>query len=116
MQSKDLFKEIENSLKNSELKEKAKKANSIFQFNISTKDSIENWTLDLKQGTCYPGLPKDKAQITITVKDQDFCDLALGKLNGQKAFMSGKLKVKGNMMLATKLDGLLKDLITKAKL
>ena len=29
------------------------------------------------------------------------------QLNGQKAFLTGKLKTKGNMMLATKLDGLL---------
>ena len=29
-------------------------------------------------------------------------------MDGQKAFMTGKLKTKGNMMLATKLDGVLK--------
>lgn len=30
------------------------------------------------------------------------------QLDGQKAFMTGKLKTKGNMMLATKLDAVLK--------
>jgi putative sterol carrier protein len=32
--------------------------------------------------------------------DEDFVQLAEGKLNGQKAYMSGKLKVKGQIMLA----------------
>ena len=31
-----------------------------------------------------------------------FADLADGKLDSQKAFMTGKLKKKGNMVLATK--------------
>ena len=34
--------------------------------------------------------------------------MASGKLNGQKAFMSGKLKSKGNIMLAMKLKDVLK--------
>lgn len=32
-----------------------------------------------------------------------------GKLNAQKAYMTGKLKIKGNIMLTQKLQGLLKD-------
>lgn len=37
-----------------------------------------------------------------------FLGLADGKVNAQKAFMTGQLKVKGNVMLATKLDNVLK--------
>lgn len=76
-----------------------------------------------------------KADVTISVADSDYQALADGKLNGQKvsrfmcasqihvrthshlsrsqAFMSGKLKVKGNIMLATKLDTVLKSAQSK---
>lgn len=37
--------------------------------------------------------------VTISLADQTFDDLKNGKVNGQKAFMSGKLKVKGNSKL-----------------
>ena len=42
------------------------------------------------------------------MKDADFVDLATGKLDGT-AFMSGKLKVRGDMGLAMKLQGILRD-------
>jgi putative sterol carrier protein len=37
---------------------------------------------------------------------QDWLDMTSGKLNGQMAFMSGKLKLKGDMGLAMKLAGM----------
>ena len=39
--------------------------------------------------------------------EADFVAMAEGKLDGMQAFMSGKLKIKGNMMLAQKLAPIL---------
>ncbi|CAE7611705.1 HSD17B4 [Symbiodinium sp. CCMP2592] len=44
---------------------------------------------------------------TITMADADFMAMAEGKLDGMQAFMGGKLKIKGNMMLAQKLQSIL---------
>jgi prepilin-type processing-associated H-X9-DG protein len=45
---------------------------------------------------------------TVTMAESDFLDLVSGKLNGQMAFMTGKLKVAGDFGLALKLESLLK--------
>ena len=39
-----------------------------------------------------------------------------GKANAQKLYMSGKLKVKGDVMKATKMEPILKKAQSKAKL
>ena len=44
--------------------------------------------------------------ITITMKESDYLDMINGKLNGQMAFMTGKLKIAGDMGLALKLQSL----------
>ncbi|KAJ7127142.1 SCP2 sterol-binding domain-containing protein [Mycena epipterygia] len=93
-----------------------KKVNGVFELQVTNEaKEVATWTIDLKKtGTVTKGPSKPKADVTIILSDDTLMDLASGKLNGQKAFMSGKLKTKGNMMLATKLDGILKP--KKAKL
>ncbi|KAI9100583.1 SCP2 sterol-binding domain-containing protein [Phlyctochytrium arcticum] len=94
----------------------AKKVKAIFQFDVKNGDKAQTWTLNLKDESALDvtaAPPSGKADIIINISDKDFVDLAGGKLNGQKAFMQGKLKVKGNMMLATKLDSVLKELKPK---
>lgn len=53
-------------------------------------------------GSINTGTPA-KADVTLTIGDDDYVALMTGKLNPQAAFMQGKLKIAGNMGLATKL-------------
>ena len=55
--------------------------------------------------------------MTLTLSDDGFGKLVSGKANAQRLFMGGKLKVKGDVMKATKLDPILKKAqAVKAKL
>lgn len=54
--------------------------------------------------------------VTLILKDDDFGKLINGKANAQKLFMSGKLKVKGDVMKATRMEPILKKAQSKAKL
>ncbi|KAF9402470.1 hypothetical protein BGZ94_004928, partial [Podila epigama] len=89
-----------------------KKIKGIFQFEI-TNEAGQSTTfhIDLKngEGSVGAGASKGKADVVITTKDDIFVDLATGKANAQKLFMSGAIKVKGQVMLATKLGDVLKS-------
>jgi len=115
----DLIAELESAFsKYSETEKQAqiKKTNGIFELQVSNDaKEVVTWTIDMKKtGTVYKGKAQPKADVTVILADDTLIDLASGKLNGQKAFMTGKLKTRGNMMLATKLDTVLKG--AKAKL
>lgn len=91
----------------SENPEVAEKVNAIYQFEL-TGENAGSWTVDLtkkedhvSQGTA------ENPNVTITMTSKDFVDLVEGKLNGQVAFMQGKLKLKGDMSLALKLQQIL---------
>lgn len=84
-------------------------------FNLIALIRFRSTALDLKKGAIYEGNPEEgvKPDTTLSVTDTDLVDIALGKLNPQVAFMKGKLKITGNIMLTQKLVPLLK---TEAKL
>ncbi|KAM6954725.1 peroxisomal multifunctional enzyme type 2 [Aplochiton taeniatus] len=111
LQSELVFAEIGRRIKDLGA-EMVKKVNAVFGWEI-TKDGkmAAQWTIDLKSGTGalhhgpYPG----KVDTTFTVSDDDFMEVVQGKLNPQKAFFGGKLKVRGNIMLSQKLEVILKD-------
>lgn len=65
------------------------------------------WIINAKTGKGsveYNG--KVKPDVTFIIDDSDVVDLISGKLNPQKAFFQGKIKIQGNMGLAMKLPEL----------
>ena len=86
--------------------EAAGRINAVFQFEI-TGEGGGVWTVDLKES---PGVSEGATvppDCTLTISGENFADLIAGTLNPMGAFGSGKLKVKGNPLIATKLQGLL---------
>lgn len=98
-------------------KDAIKQGNAIFAFTLKNKaGETESWHIDLKEkGQAAKGLPA-KPTVTLTLSDEDFGKLVAGQANAQRMFMSGKLKIKGDVMKATKMEPILKKAQTKAKL
>ena len=86
--------------------DQVKKVGGVFVFNVDGS----NFFIDLKNGKGEVGVGSSPqpADITILVNDNDFKALATGKMKGQAAFLKGLVKIKGNMMLAMKLDSVFK--------
>ncbi|TKA66542.1 hypothetical protein B0A49_05586 [Cryomyces minteri] len=116
------FDAISDSLKadDAERKDAIKKGGAVFAFTLKNKEGAqESWHIDLKEkGVVGKGAAPEggKAGVTLILSDDDFSKLISGKANAQKLFMSGKLKVKGDVMKATKMEPILKKAQTKAKL
>jgi putative sterol carrier protein len=82
------------------------RVNAVFQFRISGQPGGD-WVVDLKNapGAVRSGVA-ERADCTIIMQDDDFVAMTSGKLNAMAAFSQGKIKIQGNMMLATKLQSL----------
>ena len=86
--------------------EGAKKIGGTYGLNIA---GAGNWKIDLVSDA--PSVAESEAevtdaQVTIGVAESDFQTLVADPSAGMKLFFGGKLKVKGNQMLAMKLKDL----------
>ena len=76
----------------------------IFQFHFSdTEDHygvIDDGALDIQQGE------HDDPSVSLSMSSDTLKGIMTGDINGMTAFMTGKLKATGNIMLATRLTEL----------
>ena len=86
--------------------ERAQGLKAVIQYDITGSGGC-TYHVDIADGYCAvrEGAAPNPA-LTLTMNATDWLDMLGGKLNGQVAFMSGKLKHKGDMSLLMRLPGL----------
>eukprot|EP00092_Neocalanus_flemingeri_P035049 GFUD01038137.1.p1 GENE.GFUD01038137.1~~GFUD01038137.1.p1 ORF type:complete len:447 (-),score=121.53 GFUD01038137.1:118-1458(-) len=90
-----------------------KKTNAVFSFTLS--DQKTDWYLDMKNGagSCGKGKSPVESDATLTMTSANFNKMFAGKLKPTAAFMSGRLKISGNMGKAMKLEKLMGKMSTR---
>lgn len=96
----EIFKKVEKGI--THYPERITQVNAVYLFKISGENGgIFHVNLKDDPGICYEEKPAD---CTLEIKDRDFIKLYKGIIPGFKAMLSGKLKVKGDLTLATRLN------------
>ncbi|KAG0292115.1 hypothetical protein BGZ96_004530 [Linnemannia gamsii] len=102
-----------NVMTDAEKKEFVAKTRGVYLIKVkNASGQVASWTMDMKNAP--PTIKKGrvdgvKPDLTVECKDKDFMDLFMGKITAQKAFMTGRFKVKGAIMLGVKLDAIMKE-------
>lgn len=92
---------IFDSLKTSFDADNALNLDLVFQFEI---EDAENYSVVIKEGQCEITEGKhDHPSISLIMNSKTLAEIVSGETDGMQAFMSGQLRVDGDMMLMTKL-------------
>jgi putative sterol carrier protein len=97
--AKEFFEGLEGRIDES----KAAGINNSYFFDI---EGAGQWKVDVRDGKVNVTEGASDADVTITTTEADFEKIASGELNPTSAYMTGKLKIKGDMGAAMKLQKL----------
>src|SRR5215475_5498640 len=80
--------------------------NKTIQLNISGEEAGK-WAVKIANQTCelIPG-GVEKPDLTLSLVDKDWIAITEGKLDAMNAYMTGKLKATGDIMLAMRISNL----------
>lgn len=93
-------------MKTAFLAAKAGGQSAVIQYDLDTPDGKKSYQIIVKDGEC--NIVKDgteKARVTLILNLSNFLKLITNNLNGMQAFMTGALKVTGDVMFAQTMQG-----------
>lgn len=83
------------------LADKAKGQSAVIQWDIKTTSDTKTYQVNVADGKCsFAKGAAQKPRVTLSAALPDFLRVITGKVAGQQAFFSGKLKLSGDMMFA----------------
>ena len=81
--------------------ERASGQSAVIGWDITSPEGTHSWQLKVADGTCTAAAGSDEpARVTLGMALPDFLRFLTGQLDGMQAFMTGKLKLSGDMMFA----------------
>ncbi len=89
--------------------ERAAGVDSTIQYDISTEEGTKTWSVSFGDGRCKTAEgPATEPRLTLQIGIVDFIRLIFGQAQGPQLFMTGKIKLQGDMMFAMQMQGFFK--------
>lgn len=97
----DLLRRAFDSLAGGFAPERAPGASAVIQWDLGTAEGTRSWQLEVEddRARVAPGSAA-VPRVTLALGVADFLRFVAGRLDGMQAFMSGRLRVSGDLMLA----------------
>jgi putative sterol carrier protein len=92
--------------------EKARDVNAVIEWQITNPEGggEDRWQLAIRDGACSVARDgTDDADVTFRVGPVEFVKLIAGAESGPRLFVFGKLKIRGNLMLAARVQGFFRN-------
>ncbi|HEV2755631.1 MAG TPA: SCP2 sterol-binding domain-containing protein [Actinomycetota bacterium] len=89
--------------------ERAAGVESTIQYDIATDEGTKTWSVSFAGGKCTTSEgAATNPRLTLQIGIVDFIRLIFGQAQGPQLFMTGKIKLQGDMMFAMQMQGFFK--------
>ena len=90
--------------------EQAQGQDGVVQWEVGDGESTHVYHVIIDAGTCRIGAgPADAPKATLSFTLPNFLRFMAGEMNGIQAFMTGKVRISGDVMYAQRMEGFFRD-------